>query len=72
MRALIAIVPGVLVGALLWPTSDCVRTVVGGAENVPSCTSVIGLPAHEVAASVIGALVAIVVWRLLRRRFPVS
>lgn len=70
MRVLISIVAGVLVGALLWPTSDCIRTVVGGGENAPSCTSVIGLPAHEVAAIVIGGLVVGVVWRLLRSRFP--
>ena len=63
-----SLLAGFVAAALMWPTSDCVRTLVGGRTNPPSCTSTIGLPTHEIAAVVIGLVVAVIVHRALSKR----
>lgn len=56
----------------LWPTERCISTVALGGKNRKSCTNVLGLPADEpvalTVAVVAGFAVAVVAWRLLRRR----
>ena len=69
MRFAIPVIGGVFAGALMWPTEDCVSTLMlPPGRNTPSCTSVIGLPTHEIAAVALGLVVAFVLWRLLGSR----
>ena len=64
MRAMVSFIGGLIVAALMWPTSDCVRTLMGGQPNPPSCTSALGLPTHPVSAVVVGLVAALVVYRM--------
>lgn len=64
MRAMVSFIGGFIVAALMWPTSDCVRTLIGGHPNPPSCTSAVGLPTHPVVAVVLGLVAALVVCRM--------
>lgn len=73
----LAVAAGILAGgataALLWPTSNCISTLIGFEPGQPdpnsrTCHSVIGLPANAVVASIIAAAAAAIVYALVRRR----
>ncbi len=66
-------VSAVVTAALLWPTSNCVSTLILAAPGQPdpnkrSCMSVIGLPGSRVVAVIAAVCVGALAYAFVRSR----
>jgi hypothetical protein len=73
-RAVVAAgVAAIVTGALLWPTSRCVRTLIAFSEGQPDpnrggCVSVVGIPTNTMIAVIVALVAAALVSVVIRSR----
>lgn len=71
--AVVASAAGIAAAVLLWPTDNCVSTLIGAPAGAPdpntrTCTSLLGLPSNTAVAVLVSLLLAAAVYAVARRR----